>query len=163
MIRIRTAALALALIAGAGSIAAAQTTTPEGPNRDRAEMGRHRGRGERGMGGLMKGVNLSDAQKTQAKQIREKYKPQFESLREGMRPSMKEIRSARQRGDSAAAKAAWDRTADSRAKMKTVRDQELADLRAILTPAQQTTFDANLAQLKNRREEHGEKRKGQKS
>jgi Spy/CpxP family protein refolding chaperone len=164
MIRIRTAVLALALTAGAGSVAAAQTTTPDRPQRDRAEMGRHRGgRGDRGMGGLMKGVNLTDAQKTQGRQIREKYKPQFQSLREAMRPAKKEIRDARQRGDSAAAKAAWDRTADNRAKMKTLREQEIAELRAILTPAQRTTFDANLTQMKNRLEERAEKRKGRKS
>ena len=164
MIRIRTAVLALALTAGAGSVAAAQTTTPDRPPRDRAEMGRHRGgRGERGMGGLMKGVSLTDAQKTQARQIREKYQPQYRSMREEMRPVRKEIREARQRGDSAAAKAAWDRTAASRAKMKTLREQELAELRAILTPAQRTTFDANLAQMKKRIEEHGDKRKGSKS
>jgi Spy/CpxP family protein refolding chaperone len=164
MIRIRTAVLALALTAGAGSVAASQTTTPDRPNRDRAEMGRHRGgRSERGVGRLMKGVELTDAQKTQARQIREKYQSQFQSIREQMRPAKKEIRDARQRGDSAAAKAAWDRTADNRAKLKALREQELSELRAILTPAQRTTFDANLAEMKKRIEEHGDKRQGRKS
>ena len=162
MIRIRTAALALVLTVGAGGVAAAQTT-PDRPNRERAEMGRHRGRGGNGMGGLMKGVNLTNAQKTQAKQIRDKYKPQFESLRESMRPAGKEMREARQRGDSAAAKAAWDRTADTRAKMTTLREQQMSELRAILTPAQRTTFDANLAQMKSKREEWGGKRKAHQS
>lgn len=160
MNRIRTAALALVLTVGAGGVAVAQAT-PERPNRDRAEMGRHRGRG--GDRGLMKGVNLTDAQKTQAKQIRDKYQPQFKTLRESMRPAGKEMREARQRGDSAAAKAAWDRTADTRAKMQTLRDQQLSELRAILTPAQRTTFDANLAEMKKKREEHMDKRKNHKS
>jgi Spy/CpxP family protein refolding chaperone len=161
MNRIRTAALALVLTVGASGVAVAQTT-PERPNRDRAEMGRHRGRGQ-GMGGLMKGVNLTDAQKTQARQIRDKYQPQFKSLRESMQPAVKDARAARQRGDSAAAKAAWDRTADTRTKMQALRDQQLNELRAILTPAQRTTFDANLAEMKKKREEHGDRRKAHKS
>ena len=163
MNRIRTAALALVLTVGAGTVVSAQSTTSDRPKHERAEKGRHEGRGGRGMGRLMKGVDLTDAQKAQAKQIREKYQPQFKSLREQVQPAAKEARAARQRGDSAAAKAAWDRTADSRAKLQALRQQELGEFRAILTPAQRTTFDANVAKAKTRMEERGAKRKARKS
>ena len=157
MIRLRTAALGLAILAGSATYAGAQTpradsTRPE-IRQDRGDRGGRmgmKGRGNRGMRALFRGVELTAEQRTQVRQIAEKYQPQRKSLMEAMRPAMADARTARQRGDSAAAKAAFDRTADSRAKLTVLRDQQLREVRGILTAAQQQTFDRNVAQAKEK-------------
>jgi Spy/CpxP family protein refolding chaperone len=162
MRRIQSAIVALALVAGVGAVAQAQTTSaPPGASGERAGSDstwkRGRGKGERGMrrGGEMRGafrdLNLTDAQKTQMKAIRAKYAPQFKPLMESMKPAMTEARAARQRGDTAAARAAFARTADTRGKLEAIRERERNEVRGILTAEQQKTFDANLAN----RKEHG--------
>jgi hypothetical protein len=66
---------------------------------------------------------------------------------------MDAARAARQKGDSAAVKAAWDRGAADRDKMKALRDREQAEIRAALSPENQKLFDANKQELEKRRAE----------
>lgn len=128
---------------------------------DRADA-RDEGHGGRGPGhAAMRGVKPTEAQRAQIRAIHEKYKPQFESLRATMKPAMDEAKAARQRGDTAAARAAFAKTAASREQAQVLRTQEHAEIRAILTPAQQQTFDANVAREKNRDRMHdGHGRRG---
>ena len=163
MIRLRTAALGLAILAGSATFAGAQTTRADSARPearqdrgDRSGRKAMKARGNRGMRALFRGVQLTAEQRTQVRTIAEKYQPQRKSLMEAMRPAMTDARAARQRGDTAAAKAAFDRTADSRAKLAALREQQLREVRGILTAAQQQTFDRNVAQAK----EKMEKRKG---
>jgi Spy/CpxP family protein refolding chaperone len=60
---------------------------------------------------------------------------------------------ARQKGDSAAARAAFDRTKDGRDKMRALMNREQAEIRTALTSANQKQFDANLQKLAQRRAE----------
>lgn len=159
MIRLRTAALGLAIFAGSATIASAQATTPgtqaPSPRQDRGQRGGWKGeKGQHGMRALFKDIQLTAEQRTQVKAISDKYRTQRQALGESMRPAMTEVRAARQRGDSAAAKAAFDRTADTRARMTALRDQELREVRGVLTAAQQTTFDRNVTQMKERMQQH---------
>ena len=160
MIRLRTAALGLAILAGSATIASAQATTPgtqQAPSgrQDRGQRGGWKGeKGQHGMRALFKDIQLTAEQRTQVKAISDKYRTQRQALGESMRPAMTEVRAARQRGDSAAAKAAFERTADTRAKMTALRDQELREVRGVLTAAQQTTFDRNVTQMKERMQQH---------
>jgi Spy/CpxP family protein refolding chaperone len=181
MTKIRSALFALA-VAGTASVAAtagAQSSAPVNGQRiersqadsarwngrkargERAERGE---RGERGARGALRGVKPTDAQKAQIKAIHEKYQAQFKSYRESMKPAMDEAKAARQRGDTAAARAAFEKTASTRQQAQALRSQESAEIRAILTPDQQKTFDANVAQMKTRgehgRKGHGGKRSG---
>jgi periplasmic protein CpxP/Spy len=130
---IRIATLAFALCVGMTSVAAAQGK-PEG-QKGQGEM--RRGGGMGGM--LLKDITLTDAQKDQIKTIREKYVPKQLELR-------KAVNATGAPADEA-----------TRAKMVELRDQQSAEIRAILTPDQQKTFDHNLHELK---EKMDERRKG---
>ncbi len=123
---IRIATLAIALCAGMTSVAAAQGQ-PEG-QQGQGEMRRGGGMG----GTLLKDITLTDAQKDQVKTIREKYVPRQLELRKAVQ--------------------ATGAPADepTRAKMAELRDQQSAEIRAILTPDQQKTFDHNLHELKEK-------------
>ena len=130
-----------------GSVAQAQTATPGAPQ---ARQQRN-GRVERGRGRLMRGIKLSDAEKARVKEIRERYKTESKTLRESLRPAMQEMRAARQKHDTVAMKAAWDRTTADRQKLDALMQRERAEVRSALTPEQQTQFDANVKQRAERR------------
>ena len=161
MKKIQSTIVALALVAAAGAVANAQSTVApqSGANSARVQhdstfkgrRGHARGEKRGEMRGDFRKLNLSDAQKAQMKAIHQKYQPQAKPLIESMRPAMDNARAARQRGDTAAARAAIAGTADARNKLLALREQERAEVRAILTPEQQKTFDANAAS----RKEHG--------
>ena len=115
------------------SVAAAQGQ-PE------AQKGQGEMRRGGGMGGmLLKDITLTDAQKDQVKTIREKYVPKQLELR-------KAVQATGGPPDEA-----------TRAKMTELQTQQSAEIRAILTPDQQKTFDHNLHELK---EKMDERRKG---
>lgn len=155
------ASATVAATAGAQSNAPATGQRIERSKSDSAKW-KGEGRGKRGQMGpgrnLLRGVNPTDAQKAQIKTIHEKYQTQFQSLRTAMKPAMDEAKAARQRGDTAGVRAAFAKTAASRQQAQDLRTREAAEIRAVLTPAQQTTFDANVAKAKER----GEKGRGQK-
>ena len=163
MTKIHTTLAALAMVTVLGAVAQAQSTIQPAPRqgvagvRSDSTWKRGRGNGERKrmgegrMRGEFRGLNLTDAQKSQMKTIHQKYAPQFKPLMESMRPAMTEARSARQHGDTVAARAAFTRTADTRAKIDALRQQERNEVRGILTGDQQKAFDANVAN----RKEHG--------
>jgi Spy/CpxP family protein refolding chaperone len=117
------ATLAFALCVGVTSIASAQG--------QQVPQGQGEGRRGGGMGGmLLKDITLTDAQKNQIKTIREKYLPQQVELRK------------------AAQAVGGPPDAATRAKMSDLRDKQAAEIRAILTPDQQKTFDHNLHEMK---------------
>jgi len=123
---IRIATLAAALCVGMTSVAAAQGAEPP-KGQGQGEMRRGGGRSE----WLLKDITLTDAQKEQAKTIREKYVPQQMELRK-------------------AAQATGSIDDATRAKMQDLQGKQAAELRAILTTDQQVTFDKNLAEMKAR-------------
>jgi Spy/CpxP family protein refolding chaperone len=126
---IRIAALAFAFCAGMTSIAAAQGQV------EPKEQGQGEMRRQGGMGGwLLKDINLTDAQKEKVKVIREKYLPQQLELR-------KAVQATGTPPDEA-----------TRAKMMKLQQDQADEIRAILTPDQQKTFDHNLHELKERME-----------
>jgi Spy/CpxP family protein refolding chaperone len=123
---IRIATLAAAFCVGMTTIAAAQGTEPQG----QAQGEMRRGGGMGGM--LLKDITLTDAQKTQAKAIREKYLPQQMELRK------------------AAQAVGGPPDEATRNKMRDLQAKQTAELRAILTADQQAVFDKNLATMKDR-------------
>ena len=148
-------AAGFALVLAADAAQAQQTTTPQPDTRPRQGAERD-GRGMRGMRpgrALMRGITLTDAQKQQVRAIDQKYQSQTQSLRESLRPAMQEARAARQRGDTTAARRAWDRTADQRRQLTALQERRIAEVRGVLTAEQQRQFDANRAEMKSRMEE----------
>ena len=150
MNRIRTAAAAVALLIGVASVTEAQA--PE-----RQQGGR---KAQRGAHGAMGQLDLSDSQKDQIKAIHAKYRTQFEQLRAQSRPDMEAARAARQRGDTAAARAAMTRARSFGTQVAALRQQEQAEVRAVLTAEQRTRLDARQAQMRERRAQHDSARKG---
>ena len=139
MYSLRTMALGATLVFGLAATAGAQSTQGAESRRDRAEQGRKGGR----MGGpgraLLRGIDLSETQREQLRAIQERYRPQHEAMREQARAS----RQGDQRPDSAT-------RAARRAAMRSLMERQHAEIRAVLTPEQQKTFDANVAKMRER-------------
>jgi Spy/CpxP family protein refolding chaperone len=155
----RVVGFAIAGILAVGTIAQAQSTTTQPQQQRRAT--KRDVRGGHGRSGLLRGIALSDAEKAQIKAVRTKYGAEAKSLRESMRPAMQELRTARQKHDSAAVKAAWERAAGERQKLQALRQQERAEIRSALTPEHQKVFDANAKSIEQRRAEWSKKGKGE--
>jgi Spy/CpxP family protein refolding chaperone len=120
-----------------------------------------RGQNARGPGlkRLFRGIDLTQSQRDQIKTVNEKYRGQFQTLRESLKPDLKAAREARQRGDTVAARAAWERTNAGRERMRALTQQQLGEVRALLTPEQQQTLDRNAQQMRDRVEKRGDKRR----
>lgn len=119
--------------------------------------------GEQGRGGVLRGVTLGDAERTRLRTIHAKYAGERRSLRQSLQPAIQEARAARQKGDTAAARAVWERNKGGRDQLVALRAREEADIRGALAPENQKLFDANLAQRTRGRAdwmEHGERKGG---
>ena len=158
MIRKHIVVLGAAIAMFAASEATAQAPAQKDTARRQGELRRgDRPRGERGQAmrqagikGLFRGIDLTQAQRDQMKAVNEKYRAQFQTLRESLQPDVKAAKEARQRGDTVAARAALERTKAGRDQMQTLMQQQRTEVRALLTPEQQATFDANVQQMKDR-------------
>src|SRR5689334_23886320 len=142
-------ALGLALSFGAVGVASAQATQ----RRQRTEHGA-RGWHSWPGNGLLKGINLTDAQKAKLKDLRKDEKSNASN--EQFRKAMADARAARQRGDTAAARAQMQAL---RPQMEQARERQVAAMRSILTPDQQRQFDANVAAWKQHAAERQEARR----
>jgi Spy/CpxP family protein refolding chaperone len=90
---------------------------------------------------LLKGINLTENQKAQVKTLRESQRKEFEALR------------GKREQNGAVARTPRDTTGwgARRAEMGKRREQQIASLRAILTPAQRVQLDKNVAEMQGRR------------
>jgi Spy/CpxP family protein refolding chaperone len=143
----RVIGLAIVSLLTVGSMAQAQTAAPEAPQA-RQQRG---GRDEGGRGRLLRGIELSDAEKARVKEIHGKYRTETKALRESLRPAMQDMRAARQKNDSVALRAAWDRSAGDRQKLQALTQRERAEIRTALSAEHQAQFDANVKQMEQRR------------
>ena len=146
MRKTRVIGFAIAGILMVGTIAEAQSAaTQPRPRRQATE------RGVRVRDASLRGITLSDAEKSQVKAIHAKYSAESKALRESLRPALQEIRAARQARDSAAVKAALAKTTGEREKLFALMERERAEIRSVLTPENQKVFDANAKTLEQRR------------
>jgi protein CpxP len=145
------------------AVAEANAQAPARPDSARqGELRRRDGqRGARGMKmrragakSLFRGIELTQAQRDQMKTVNEKYRTQFKALHESVKPEMQAAREARQRGDTAAARAAWERTSVTREKALALHEQQRTEIRALLTAEQRPVFDKNALEMKERMEKH---------
>ena len=156
MMNIKYALTGALLLIGSATLASAQQ-----PTHPQAGRGKHAGAHGMMARGLFKGITLSDAEKANLKNVRTKYAAQQKTLREQFKPQMEAARAARQRGDTAALKELWQKSAGQREQTKQLMLAERNDLRAALTAANQTKFDANVAEMQKRmaaRQQNGAKR-----
>jgi len=137
----RIGALAFALVATAGAAGAQGTPREE------------HGKGHR-FGQFYQELGLTDAQRTQIRAIHERYQPQMQQLNATARQHKQAARAAMQRGDAAAAQAAREQARvameQTRAQREQLHNAMHAEVRAILTPEQQTRFDAQAAARRER-------------
>jgi Spy/CpxP family protein refolding chaperone len=125
MMKMRTVLIGVALTMGMATGAFAQGGGGGGGGRGGGMMAR-----------LMDGITLTDSQKTQVQAIENKYAQQMQQSRQKMRD-------ARQNGtpmDSA-----------SMAAMRDTMKKERDEIRAVLTPDQQSKFDDNVKSMMSRR------------
>jgi Spy/CpxP family protein refolding chaperone len=152
------------MVFGVAGVSAAQTSTSPGV---RADSGNHRrgpdGQFRKGKGGGREGrgfgrdLNLTEAQKAQVKAIHQKYQPQSQALRDRAKPFMDAARTARQNGDSVAARTNMEKARQVMQSGQSFRTQEKAEIRAILTPEQRVKFDAHEKAVAERRAKGGDK------
>jgi Spy/CpxP family protein refolding chaperone len=144
----RILALGAVLSIGAVSVAA-QPPAGGTPRASRAAQEQRAARNP--AAGLLRGITLTDAQQTRVRELRQRFVEQRQQLmgdRPGRRPQAG--RQARQRPDSAT-RAAWRAEREAtRGRMQQLAERQAADLRAVLTPAQQSTFDRNLTAMRQR-------------
>jgi len=96
-----------------------------------AQAGGAQQQGQRGgRSTQMNGIELTDAQKLKLDEIQKKYQPEMMSIRNDMMNG----------GDRA----------ELMKKSVSLREKSAADIRAILTPAQQAVFDKNIVEQKAR-------------
>ena len=153
MAKTRVIALAVATLVSAASFAGAQAPAQQQGARHRQHaMQRGMRAGARVDRGLFRGIKLSDAEKAKLKNIHTRYATQSKSLREQMKPAMQEARAARQKGDTAAARAVLAKNKATFDKLAELRKSEQAEVRSALTPENQKLYDANLQRLATRRD-----------
>jgi protein CpxP len=153
--------LGLALTVGAAGAVVAQSSHPDTTRPERSDR---REQGDRGMrrrggpgGALLRGITLTDAQKTQLETLRKAQRDEMEKNRDQFRAAMKEAREAREKGDTATARS---KMTALRTQMTQQRERQVAALRSILTAEQQKQFDANVAAWKERAERGGRGERG---
>lgn len=122
----------------------AQTTPAPAPANAPMTAGPHHGHDR-----MMKELGLSTEQQAQMKAIHAKYAPQMQSARAASKPDFDAMKAARTSGDTAAIRAARAKLQSDMAPTQKVHQQEMAEARAILTPAQQQKFDAHREQMKD--------------
>jgi len=148
MSNIRTVAVAAVLVLGmAGAAGAQEQTRRDGTGRGMRQRGAQYGH-------VMKDLNLSDAQKARIKAIQEKYRLQMQALADQNRNQFRTLRDARQKGDTgtAARAGAQQQREQFRQRVATLREQQLAEVRGVLTTEQQAKWDANSKQRRSRME-----------
>jgi Spy/CpxP family protein refolding chaperone len=136
----RSLALGAMMLVGVAGVSAAQSqTAPAKPDSAHYRRGPHGGGEFRGRGEFGRDLNLTEAQKTQIKAIRQKYQAQNQAARTQAKPFMDAARAARQKGDTVAFRSNMEKAHQVG---QATRTQEMAEIRAILTPEQQAKFDA---------------------
>ena len=134
----------------------AQATTPVAPTPSGARSARG-ARAAGGHNGMVKNLDLSADQKARMKAIHAKYAPEMKAARDASKPDMDALKAARASHDTAAMRVARTKMQADMAPSMKVRQQETAEMRAVLTPAQQQKFDAQRAQMKQRKGEKGKR------
>jgi len=156
----RVLALVVASLVSTASIVGAQAPASG------AHGGRHAsGRGMEGRhggdrGGVLRGLTLSEVEKSKVKAIHARYVGESKTLRASAKPVMQEARALRQKGDTAGLRALWDRNKASRDQMQALQVRQQAEIRSALSAENQRLFDANVQDQTKRRAEWEKNGKG---
>jgi periplasmic protein CpxP/Spy len=156
----KVAVASISAIALAGSIAVAQTVTPN-TQQGSQQMERHGGRGKHGghgwggmrEGGFFRQLNLTEDQKAKMKQIHESFAEKNKPLHEQLRAKRQELRQASEGGtfNEALATQKLTEMASLEAKLMGERFKLRQETLSVLTPEQKAQLEQSKAQFKGRR------------
>ena len=146
--------LGLAVAMAGTAVAQQPSDSARGAKAPGARRERFEKRGGAPEGFLLRGITLTEAQKTQLKTLRQSERSAMQAQREHGRKGFEDIRAARQRGDTATARALAQK---QRQEMARFREQHVAAVRNVLTAEQRVQFDKNLAEIKQRQAERGDR------
>lgn len=152
---------ALAAIALAGSIAIAQTVrSGQQEKRDRGAWGEGRGGGGHEHGGMFRGINLTDDQKTRLQQLHQSFDERTKPLRDQLQAKRQELRAVSEGStfDEALATQKLQEMAGLQAKLMGEEFKQRQEMLSILTPEQKTQWEQKRAEFKNKRDESNERR-----
>lgn len=155
------------------AVSVASTAIAQAPDSTRGKGAKGKRGGEHGQmegrrggrggpdGLLLKGITLTEGQRTQIAQLRKTQREQLDTRRNASKGDLAKLREAHQRGDTAAIRVAKEQR---QAVMQQERAQNIAAIRNILTAEQRVQFDKNVAELKARQAGRAEKfgQRGQK-
>jgi Spy/CpxP family protein refolding chaperone len=118
-------------------------------------MGRRTPGGPGALGAMMqrqifRGVTLTQAQQAQLQKLRDASRTQMQALMKSAQADRQALRAARENGDTVALKAARQKLEGWRNRTIALRGEMQRNVRGVLTPDQQKTFDANRARLEHR-------------
>ena len=160
----KLAIASLSAITLAGTIAVAQTATPEqGTQQQETRTERRGGRrgGKHGFGGMRRGggffkqLNLTEDQKAKMKQIRQSFAERNKPLHEQLRAKRQELRQANEGGtfNEALATQKLTEMAGLQAKLMGERQKLHQETLSVLTAEQKAQLEQSREQFKNRRGE----------
>ena len=151
--RSRVTGLAIALVLGTASATLAQQPAEGHKQHGKAKQSMQaRGQG-RGVGALLKGIELTADQKAKLQALRP-ARGDNAQRGDGNEAAREQLKAARERGDTAALREFRTQRA---AEMKQRHEAFVRDVRAILTPAQREVFDKNVAEMQKKLEERGKR------
>lgn len=118
------------------------------------------GRGGQGMhGGMFRGIELTEDQKTRMKQISESFHQRTQSLHEQLRAKRQELRQASEGGtfNEALATQKLTETAGLQAKLMGEQFKMRQEMESVLTAEQKTQIEQKRAEFKAKRGERGKR------
>ena len=96
----------------------------------------------------LRGIALTEAEKTSLHAVQQTYRPQFQAVATEMKPIRLALRDARQKHDTVAARAARKALQEKRRAGVAVLQATLREMATKLTPEHQTQFTANLVRVR---------------
>ncbi len=127
---------------------------------DREGRGGDFGRGGRGMhGGMFRGIELTEDQKTRMKQISDSFRERTQSLHEQLRAKRQELHQSSEGGtfNEALATQKLTETAGLQAKLMGERFKMHQEMQSVLTAEQKTQLEQKRAESKAKRGERGKR------
>ncbi|HEX7051852.1 MAG TPA: Spy/CpxP family protein refolding chaperone [Longimicrobiales bacterium] len=108
-----------------------------------------RGARQRGRHALAR-LDLTEAQRTQVRQIMERHRPELEALHADLRPLRERIADARRSGDDTALEQLRSESKPLRERARAIHEAIRDEIREVLTPEQRERFDAHAARATGR-------------
>lgn len=136
----------LAILAGA--LVAVPAAASMGQTSKQAEAKPRPGPVARVVRASLRGIQLTDAEKSGIATVRTTYGPQFKAIADSAKPIRLALRTARQQHDTAAAHIAIRELRATRRSRVAVLRQTLVAIRGSLAPDHQSQFDANLVRVR---------------